>query len=179
MNPRDKTMRPIVFLGGAAAALCLGLAAPAVAQPAGFALSRFQPPFAGDRLFGVESPYAAGDKPALHGMLLLDYAHDPLVVRGAGSDRFLGAIVSHQAAFHFNLSLAFFRRLTLNVDLPVSIQSGDAPASGGASFPEPSSGAAGDLRIGARFTIYGGYHDPFQIAVGGSIGSPPGAARRI
>ncbi len=48
------------MLPAAVVAAALGLAAPASAQQ-GFSLARLQPAFAGDRLFGVASPYTASD----------------------------------------------------------------------------------------------------------------------
>jgi hypothetical protein len=45
-------------------------------QPQGIALDRFEPAPAGDRMFGVPSPYAAGDLTP-HVMLLADYAQQP------------------------------------------------------------------------------------------------------
>ena len=67
------------LLGASMTATLCAAAGPALAQPAGLALDRFDPAPAGDRMFGVPSPYAAGDLTP-HVMLLVDYAHDPLVL---------------------------------------------------------------------------------------------------
>src|SRR5690348_15024903 len=61
------------------AALTAGLASPALAEEP-IALPRLDPAPAGDRMFGVPSPETAGHL-AFHGMLLVDYAHNPLVIR--------------------------------------------------------------------------------------------------
>src|SRR5262245_8120650 len=72
----------------------------ASSQTPGLALGRFNPAPAGDRFFGVPSPYVAGD-PALHVMLLGDYAHNPLVlVREGAEDTELGSVVSSQLFLH-------------------------------------------------------------------------------
>src|SRR5687768_437844 len=73
----------------AAAAIIAAAPRPAVAEEA-IALDRFHPSFAGDRMFGVPSPFAAGN-PGLHVMLLGDYAHNPLVVRRVNSRERVGA----------------------------------------------------------------------------------------
>src|SRR5580704_13091963 len=143
------------------------VAAPAAAQqqPQGFALDTFQPSFAGDRLFGLPSPYVAGDL-VPHAALVIDYAHDPLVLRGEPSGHVIGAVVGDQALFHADVTLAIGRFLALNLDLPVAAQHGDAPAGGGAMFAAPPGGALGDLRLGARGALYGAIDDPFQLGIG-------------
>ncbi|XXT20011.1 OmpA family protein [Sorangium sp. So ce429] len=163
-----------------AAALCLlGAAARAEAQeparPEGFALDRFQPAPAGDRMFGVQSAYTAGDA-SPHIMILGDYAHDPLVLRreSGNADIGDGKVVGSQLLLHLNASLSLWKRLTLNVDLPLALQSGDGGAASGAVLPQPASSALGDLRLGARATLYGDYFDPFQIALAGHVWLPTG-----
>ncbi|XXY44757.1 OmpA family protein [Sorangium sp. So ce269] len=163
-----------------AAALCLlGAAARAEAQeparPEGFALDRFQPAPAGDRMFGVQSAYTAGDA-APHIMILGDYAQDPLVLRreSGNADIGDGKVVGSQLLLHLNASLSLWKRLTLNVDLPLALQSGDGGTASGAVLPQPASSALGDLRLGARATLYGDYFDPFQIALAGHVWLPTG-----
>jgi OOP family OmpA-OmpF porin len=163
-------------------ALCLlGAAATASAQeteaPAkGFALGRFNPSFAGDRMFGVPSPYTAGELTP-HVMILGDYAHNPLVLvdRTSGQEK-RNAIVSNQFFLHLNGSLALWNRLTLNVDIPFAlVQTGDSPTSGaGQKFTSPSSADFGDLRLGFRGSIYGGYFDMFQFGLGAYVWVPTG-----
>ena len=86
--------------------LALGLAsvllantafAQAVEQTRQVDLPKFNPSVAGDRFFGVPSPYAAGPA-TFHAMALLDYAREPLVlVRDTGEDtEDVGNIVSDQ-----------------------------------------------------------------------------------
>jgi outer membrane protein OmpA-like peptidoglycan-associated protein len=158
---------------GAGAALLVAFAATrdASAQPA-IALNRFDPAPAGDRFFGVQSPFAAG-KATPHLMLLGDYAHNPLVVRWKGSGDSAGEVVSSQLFLHVNASFALFNRLNLNVNLPVALlQDGSSSSIGGATFASPSGAQIGDLRLGARFRIFGEYDDPFQIGVGGYVWVP-------
>ncbi|KYF55911.1 porin [Sorangium cellulosum] len=178
MPARTQGTHPTAAL---AAALCLlGAADRADAQeparPEGFALDRFQPAPAGDRMFGVQSAYTAGDT-SPHIMILGDYAQDPLVLRRKSGDEEIdaGKVVGSQLLLHLSASLSLWKHLTVNVDLPIALQSGDGGAASGAVLPPPTSSALGDLRLGARATLYGGYHDPFQIAIAGHVLLPTGS----
>src|ERR1700679_3470498 len=92
-------VRLIRCLQGAAAAAALLAAGPLSAQTSGLALDRFDPAPAGDRMFGVPSPYAAGDLTP-HAMLLLDYAHNPLVIQTIPGNGQLGSVVKNQLFMH-------------------------------------------------------------------------------
>jgi outer membrane protein OmpA-like peptidoglycan-associated protein len=157
-------------------ALALGTR-PAHAQQ-GFSIARFSPSPAGDRLFSIPSPYAAGapliEGFPLHAALYVDYAHDPLILRGATSGRDLGAIVSNQAIFHLAAAMAIAGRVTFDIDVPLAVQSGSAPSGNGYSFAAPTGAAVGDVRLGARFTIFGKYFDPFQLAASVAVLVPSG-----
>lgn len=167
-------MRLNRLLKSAWGALALA-AACAVSEPAradGLALDRFDPAPAGDRMFGVQSPFAAGHLTP-HAMVLLDYAHNPLVLHTKNDDKPLGAVVSNQLFLHLNGSIAFWNRLNLNLDVPVALlQSGDSPTAGGQTFPSPDKAQFGDLRLGARVRLFGEYHDIFQLAIGGYLWLP-------
>ncbi|HSN99145.1 MAG TPA: OmpA family protein [Candidatus Nanopelagicales bacterium] len=176
MLSRHRTAHRITAL---AAALCLaGLSQQALAQEQttaeGFALSRFHPAPAGDRMFGIPSPFTAGDLTP-HLMLLADYAEDPLVLRAATGDEARGSVVGNQFLLHLNASLALWSRLTLNVNLPLAFQGGDQGVAGGTTVPGPSGAGIGDLRLGARATLLGGYFDGFQLALGGYLWVPTGS----
>jgi OOP family OmpA-OmpF porin len=155
-------MRSHWLLKGSCAALVAAVAATAAApasaqtptQPS-LALDRFNPSFAGDRMFGVSSPFAAGD-PGLHVMLLGDYAHNPLVLKTESSDTRVGSIVSSQLFLHLNATLALWNRLAINIDVPVALlQDGDSPTASGTSITSPSKAQFGDLRAGARLRLLG------------------------
>src|SRR6478736_7173921 len=116
-------------LCGASAILSLALSGTAKAQS--LALNRFDPAPAGDRMFGVPSPYVAGHVTP-HVMLLADYAHNPLKLYSVPSDTDEGSIVKHQLFLHLNASLALWNRLNLDVSVPLAVyQSGDDPTAGG------------------------------------------------
>src|SRR3954471_12136406 len=120
-------------LGGAATAALMAVAgagaSPALAQtPPSLALNRFDPAPAGDRMFGVQSPYAAGELTP-HVMLMADYAHNPLVIRTLPANTNLGAVVQNQLFLHLDGGLALWNRLYVSVDVPVALfQSGESPA---------------------------------------------------
>jgi outer membrane protein OmpA-like peptidoglycan-associated protein len=140
------------------------------------ALERFHPAPAGDRMFGVQSPFAAGD-PGIHVMLLGDYAHNPLVLRNQSDDRGLGSVVSSQLFLHLNANVALWDRIAVNVDVPVALlQDGDNPNPDGATpFQSPSGAQFGDLRLGLRLRLLGDYFDPLQLAIGGYVWIPTGS----
>ncbi|HWZ89889.1 MAG TPA: OmpA family protein [Polyangiaceae bacterium] len=159
----------------ATAALLLASAKPVLAQSTGLALDRFDPAPAGDRMFGVPSPYVAGPLTP-HVMLLGDYAHNPLVLRSEPSGKRVGAIVGDQLFLNLDVAVALWNRLLLDVDVPIALaQGGDSPAEGNSTFSSPNSVQFSDLRFGARLRIFGEYHDPFQLAVGGYVWAPTGA----
>ncbi|HVY47433.1 MAG TPA: OmpA family protein [Minicystis sp.] len=156
----------------AAAASLLG-AGEARAQ--GLPLDRFDPAPAGDRMFGVPSPFVAGALTP-HAMALLEYAHNPLSLHTVNGDKTIGDVVSSQMFLHIDASLALFNRILINADMPFALyQAGDNPKAGGTTFTSPSGAQAGDLRLGLRLRLFGEYFDPFQIAVGGYVWVPTGA----
>jgi OmpA-OmpF porin, OOP family len=147
-----------------------------VAHAEGLALDRFDPAPAGDRMFGVPSPYAAGELTP-HVMLLGDYAHDPLVLRSQPSDADRGSVVKNQLFLHLNVGLALWNRLNVDLSVPVALaQNGEDPNVGGQAFASPSSAQFGDLRFGARLRLLGEYHEAFQLAIGGYVWVPTGAS---
>jgi outer membrane protein OmpA-like peptidoglycan-associated protein len=173
-------MRSPRFSIGLCAALTAASAsfsAPALAQgQPPLALNRFDPAPAGDRMFGVQSPFVAGELTP-HVMLLGDYAHNPLVLRRISDEKIVGAVVSSQLYLHLNASLALFHRLNVNVDVPVAlVQAGDDPSANGVRLTSPSNAQFGDLRAGLRLRLLGDYHDVFQVAVGGYVWFPTGPA---
>jgi outer membrane protein OmpA-like peptidoglycan-associated protein len=152
------------------------IAGSAQAQSGGLALDRLDPAPAGDRMFGVPSPYADGELTP-HLMLLGDYAHNPLILRSTSSDQSLGAVVSSQLLLHLDGSLSLFSRLNVNIDVPVAVyQDGDSP-NVGQVFGSPSQVQPGDFRLGVRLRIFGEYFDPFQVAIGGYLWLPTGPSR--
>ncbi|MEP7123802.1 MAG: OmpA family protein [Byssovorax sp.] len=166
----------LVPLALGALALTVGTRAAHAQQ--GFSIARFSPSPAGDRLLSIPSPYAAGEPLIegfpLHAALYVDYAHDPLVLRGATSGQDRGAIVSDQAIFHLAAAMALAGRVTFDIDVPLAFQAGSAPSGKGYSFAAPAGAAVGDVRLGARFTILGKYFDRFQLAASISVLVPSG-----
>src|SRR3954451_19570994 len=145
------------------------------AKAEGLALNRFDPAPAGDRMFGVPSPFAAGHLTP-HVMLLADYAHNPLKLHSVPSDTDQGAIVANQLFLHLNAGFALWHRVNLDISVPLAVfQNGDDPTAGGQAFSSPNSAQLGDLRFGLRVRLLGEYHDPFQLAVGGYVWVPTGA----
>src|SRR5688572_13845639 len=136
------------------------------------ALNRFEPSFAGDRMFGVQSAFTPGH-PGFHVAVFGDYAHDPLVLRTKDGDEQVGGVVSRQFFLHLNGTLALFERFSLNVNAPLAVyQKGGDPETAGLAYESPDDAEFGDLRFGARVRLFGEYFDPFQIALGGYLWVP-------
>ena len=172
-----RSQRFSMGLCAALAAAGASFSAPALAQrPPPLALNRFDPAPAGDRMFGVQSPFAAGELTP-HVMLLGDYAHNPLVLRTTSDEKNVGAVVSSQLYLHLNASFSLFNRLNINVDVPVAlVQAGDDPSSNGLRLTSPKDAQFGDLRAGLRLRLLGDYDDIFQVAIGGYVWFPTGPA---
>ncbi|MEM6790387.1 MAG: OmpA family protein [Myxococcota bacterium] len=115
------------------------------------ALDRFDPSPAGDPLLGVPEPHVRGHlRPAAGALLTL--SRSPLVlVRGADDDE-VADVVSHQLYLHTLLSLHLWRRVALEVDIPVVLdQGGELPP--GPGLTSPSGAATGDVRAGVRVEL--------------------------
>ncbi|MFO0758155.1 MAG: OmpA family protein [Byssovorax sp.] len=169
--------------GALAAVVTTALASPALAAdpPPSLALDRFDPAPAGDRMFGVESPFTAGHLTP-HAMVLFDYAHNPLVLRTRNTGDRITNVVDNQLFLHINGSFALWNKLNINLDIPAALlQTGELSDGasftvGGQSVTSPSKAEFGDLRLGLRYSILGGYYDIFQLAIGGYVWFPTGAA---
>ncbi len=170
---RRRSLLPAA-VAAAATLATVALAAPAGAQQQGFSLAQLQPAFAGDRLFGIPSAYTAS-RSGFYASLLLDYAHNPLVLRTLDTGKDLGAIVSDQMLLHLDASYALGRVVTFNVDVPFGFQRGESPMGGGLTFGPPTSAAVADLRLGARATIVGDVGDAFQLAAEALVWLPTGS----
>ncbi len=172
------TLRAAAIATGCLAALVAGEASAQQTQTTQIDLPKFNPAPPGDRFFGVPSPYAADNgMVALHGALTLDYARDPLKLVRTTNDETedLGAVVSDQLFLHAAVNFSIISRIAISASMPFALVSkGDAPEGGSLRFDEPSGAAVGDLRLGARFRLFGEYHDPFQIGVGGYFWLPTG-----
>ena len=103
-----------------AAALSAGLLAPASARAQQVALDRFEPAPAGDRMFGVESPYALGSGVA-HVALLFDYAHNPYTLKHGPGQSDVLPVVSDQMFLHLDASIAILDRVNLNFSVPAAV----------------------------------------------------------
>lgn len=155
-----------------AASFCAVLAFSAAAAADGVALDRFNPSMAGDRMFGVDSPYSNGNG-TVHLALLGEYAHNPLtLVHGPGQTD-VGSLVEDQVFLHANLSIALLDRVTFNVDLPLAlIQYGQDAVLAGGDYANFHGTQFGDLRLGVRGSLYGEYDSPLQVGVAGYLWAP-------
>ncbi len=164
------------YLPGAAAlatAALLGISPARAQTPGGIALNQLDPTPAGDAFFGVPSPFASGHL-VPRGFAMFDYAASPLT---ASTGSTTSAVVASQAVLHLGVSLALFDRLLLSATLPIAVaQGGDSPTIEGVTFASPSSGAVGDLRLGARVRMVGEDNTPFQLGLGAYLFAPTGSS---
>ena len=153
-------------------------------EAAAIDLPKFDPSFAGDRFFGVPSPFTPSDGVFnVHGGVVLDYAHNPLVV-ASSDDSPLScgesecSVVEHQLFLHANVTVALFDRVSVNVDMPFALyQAGEGNVGNDAlTLTSPSGAELGDLRVGARVRLFGEYHDAFQVGLGGYLWVPTGGS---
>lgn len=175
---KTSTWLAAALLGGAV----LGVAGRAAAQdsPApstntGFALQRFLPSFAGDRLFGVSSPYASGD-PGFHVALIGDYASNPFLISRVKGLTDPTGVVTDQFVFHLNATFAVLDRVAFNIEIPAALANeGKDPTFRGVTYAFSHDPAFMDLRLGLRARLYGAENAPFQIGVQGFVWAPTGA----
>jgi outer membrane protein OmpA-like peptidoglycan-associated protein len=157
-----------------AAFLAASAGAHAQSAPQGLPLDRFDPAPIGDRFFGVPSPFVAGHLTP-HAGVILEYAHNPLVLRSLDSGAGVGDIVSSQLFLHVNASFALWNRLGVNVDIPFAVfQAGGSPSGAGQSFPSPDKAQLGEVRAGLRVRLFGEYDEGFQLGLGGYVWFPTG-----
>ncbi|MDC0741586.1 thrombospondin type 3 repeat-containing protein [Polyangium mundeleinium] len=166
-------------LGAAALGLSLLAPRPSHAQTSGgIALNQLDPAPAGDTFFSVPSPQTNGHL-VPRGLVLFDYAHNPLVAALAdgGTETSQRAIVGAQAFLHIGASLALWNRLLVSASFPLAVlQQGESPILGNTVFPSPTGVQAGDLRLGARIRLFGETEDAFQMAAGATLHAPTGPA---
>ena len=164
--------RSFLFLATLLAGSAVAGAAHAQTPAGNIALGRFEPAPAGDTFFGLPSPAAQGHL-IPRGFLLFDYADRPL--RVFPNDRET-ALVAGQAFLRGDVSLTFFNRILVSVQMPVAVvQRGDAPDTPGVVLSPPSSAALGDLRIAARIRVLGENRGAFQLGLGGYFFAPTAA----
>lgn len=115
-------------------------------------LDRLQPAPAGDVFTSVPSAEVAGAQ-RLFGTMALSFAKSPLIlVDPQGDAEELGDVVSHQMVAHGLVSVELFRRLKLELDLPLTLaQGGGTPD----ATPSPSGATLNDLRVGGRLMLLG------------------------
>jgi outer membrane protein OmpA-like peptidoglycan-associated protein len=157
------------------ACLCgLSFTSAAQAQDTGFALNRFEPAEAGSDWFAGDSLDLRGSGRLAVG-LVLDYAHEPLVLYRADGDRF-SALIERQLHAHLGLSLVAWDRLRLSASMPfVLYQEGEPGTVPGRSIEYASDTAPGDLRLGVDLRLLGAYREPFTLALGVQVHLPTGS----
>jgi OmpA-OmpF porin, OOP family len=162
-------------VGGALTFLAvLTAASSASAQQKGYALSTFDPADPGSEWFALDSLDLRGNfRPAIG--VVANWAYRPLVVEDSNGT-IVHSIVRNQVILDPGLSLVFFDRLRLGVDVPVQVHAdGHTGTLDGVTYPPPAhSQALGDIRVALDGRLVGVYGDPFTLAIGAEVFLPTG-----
>ncbi len=155
------------------------VAADANAQQRGnLALDRFNPAPSGDDFFEVQSYRTGTGNVDFSGMILADYARNPLTayeLSNGKQGKEIATLVSDQLVLHAAVSLSLYERFQLSIDFPmVLLDRGDSVVTPGLTIAAPSGAAVGDLRGGARFRLFGDRDAPIGLALAGYVFIPTG-----
>ncbi|MFP6687607.1 MAG: OmpA family protein [Polyangiaceae bacterium] len=146
------------------------LAASAVAQER--LLNQYEQPDAGDAFFAVFGPQVSGHL-VPRAVATLDYGHRPFVlIDGAGNE--LASPAKGQLYVHTGASFALWDRLQVSVGVPAALyQKGDTVDFGNGNTLNAAAGSdLGEMNIGLRGRMMGGYWDAFQVGVGARLYLP-------
>jgi len=172
MASRRSRLRTLLVEGSALAAL---LAPATVHAQASGALDRLDPAPAGDTFASLPSADVAG-KLRFTAAATVSYAHDPLVLRSMPSDATLDW-VTDQTLLHLQASLEVWRRLKLDVDVPLLLTEGGVSGSLGTLMATAPGGThIADVRIAARAAVL--HQDGWVPAAGVTLSAwvPSGSA---
>ena len=164
------------FLGLASLAVALTLAPPARADSVGYALDRFEPAPAGDPFFVVEYPWYSAAR-WFAGGLTLDVAHDPLIIHqfDPNGSSVTQAVISNEVAGHLQLAGALSRRVGLSASIPVVLYESGSQV----QDLRPTSGVAGDVRLGVRVLLVGHADAAFTLSAAGYAWLPTGSQDKL
>jgi OOP family OmpA-OmpF porin len=156
---------------------CLTVAETASAQvnTEGFALNRYEPSERGSDWFVLESLDLRGHSRLAAG-LVLDYAHDPLVIYEPGGEDERTSVVEHSLYGHVGGALVLWDRVRFGLSLPIAIvQEGEGGQALGTTFESENATTIGDLRISADVRLVGEYGDAATLAGGLRFYAPTGS----
>jgi len=138
-----------------------------------FNLNRFDPAEKGSEWFTADSLDLRGHvRPAVG--VLLDYGYKPLVIYNDDLTT-RSALVRHQLMLHAGLSMVFWDRWRVGIDLPIALfQEGQPGLVLGTQYVPPTRAAIGDIRVGTDVRVLGRYGGPVQLALGALLWLPTG-----
>ena len=140
----------------------------------GFALDRYEPSERGSDWFAADSLDLRA-KLGIRAGMVLDYAHDPLVLYQPDGTKISG-IVSDQFFAHLGGALVYENRVRFALSLPVAlVQGGSGGNAGSVRFASDNATALGDLRLGADVRLFGQYADPLTLGAGLQFFAPTGS----
>ena len=148
----------------------------ALAQPRaeGFALDRFEPSERGSDWFVLESLDLRGHQRFAAG-LVLDYAHNPLVLYEPNGDE-RAPIVGSQLFGHVGGNIILWDLARFGLNLPIQFyQDGEGGSSSTTTFVSDGKFTVGDLRLSSDVRLYGKYGDPYTFGAGMQLFLPTGS----
>ena len=167
-----------------AAATCLGLTSTTAfaADAATLPVERFRPSLDSDGLTTTESGNVPGHL-AYRSGLLLNYALNPLVIRDA-DNAVVGAIVAHRVAADALFSVGLYDRLSLGVDVPVTLAQvgGTLPSDLAVVFGSDHALAGvglGDIRVVPKFQVLREERDGVSVAILPALTLPTASGLRF
>ncbi len=170
----SRALRLPRLLAGASALAALLSPALVRAQASG-ALDRLDPAPAGDTFVSMPSADVAG-KLRFAAAATFSYAHDPLVLRSIPSGTTLDWMTS-QTLLHLQASVEVWRRLKLDVDVPLMLTEDGTSGTLGNITATPRNGTHfGDVRVEARAAVL---HQEGWVPAAGvtlSVWAPSGSA---
>ncbi len=152
----------------------VAVATSAAAQESGFALNTYDPADPGSEWFAQDSLDLRGHvRPEIG--VLGDWAYRPLVVEDANGN-VVHSIVRNQVFVHVDVSMIFWERLRLGLEMPLQVDAdGFAATLHGVTYPPPANAqTAGDLRIALDARLFGQYGEAITGALGAEVFLPTG-----
>jgi hypothetical protein len=139
----------------------------------GFRIDRFRPAPTGEDGIGVQYARTLGHLVPSAG-LVIDYAHDPLVVR-ASDGSIEGEVVAHRVVAHVVAAMGLGDVLELHVRVPVAFSAGDAVSVGSATL-QPDVVGIGDGAVGGSVSLFSEGRRGFSLGLVGEALIPWGVA---
>lgn len=161
----ETTMRSSHTFSAVAVTLTMAgllLASPSAANAGGLELNQFQPMADQQHNYLSAPSTVIAPEGQWQGMMMLNVANDPLVLRDGGGER-ATSLVSSQSTLHLMGSYAAFDWLELGLNLPLLVQQGGAATAPPGVTSVDTGRGIGDIRFTSKARLYDTDADEDQI----------------